>query len=121
MGLWRGFGGAEGAPLIPPVDTDDAATRSSSSRRAAIALALVAVCVLITARRPWASSAVEAEEALAKQLDDYTDENGLYVCKNGVPSVPSAYSDGSWGNINGRWCARAPHAQYLLLESSYFQ
>ena len=105
----------EGAPLIQHVTTDDAAarssSRSSSRHRAALALVLVSVSALFVAARQT-SSAADAEERLATAerdgsggTDDYTDENGLYVCKNGVPEVPNEYSNGSWGNIDGRWCA----------------
>ena len=107
----------EGVPLIQRVTTGDAAARSSprssSRRRAALALALVSVSALFVAARRT-SSAVEAEEVRLATTDrqdgggvsdDYTDENGLYVCKNGVPEVPNEYSNGSWGNIDGRWCA----------------
>ena len=43
-----------------------------------------------------------ASSALSDDDDAYS-YSYLYECKNGVPSVPSAYSDGSWGSIEGDW------------------
>ena len=89
----------EDAPLI---STEQAASRPSSRRRAALALASATV-IALTARH----STVARQHALLREADAATDEDGLYECYNGVPSVPTEYSDGSWGNIDGDWYAIA--------------
>ena len=88
----------EDAPLI---STEQAASRPSSRRRAALALASATV-IALTARH-----STVARHALLREADAATDEDGLYECYNGVPSVPTEYSDGSWGNIDGDWYAIA--------------
>ena len=89
----------EEAPLI---STEQAASRPSSRRRAALALASISA-IALTARH----STVARQHALLREAAAATDEDGLYVCYNGVPSVPTEYSDGSWGNIDGDWYAIA--------------
>ena len=88
----------EDAPLI---STEQAASRPSSRRRAALTLASATV-IALTARH-----STVARHALLREADAATDEDGLYECYNGVPSVPTEYSDGSWGNIDGDWYAIA--------------
>ena len=91
---------------VPLIANDQA----SPPQRLPTVISLVALSAVAFARsrlsREDASSSFEIAAPIESALSDDDDAYSysyLYECKNGVPSVPSAYSDGSWGSIEGKW------------------
>ena len=96
----------EDASLISTtVDDHDATVRRRRPRAAALALISVSAVLGLSLAHSSMRFASRAAALRAQDWDDddYTDENGLYVCANGVPSVPKDYADGAWGSIDGDW------------------
>ena len=63
-----------------------------------LALTMLAFALMQSSRTSVASTA-ELSTAGAQDLDD----DSLYQCTMGRPSVATAYANGSWGTIEGQW------------------
>ena len=73
-------------------------------RRAPLAVGIGAAALALAGVSLLRAGRVDGSAASALSAAEYDDDvDGVYDCENGVPSVPSDYSDGSWGTIDGDW------------------